>query len=245
MGGNGAGISEACEAIRIGGIAPLSTVDFPGELAAVIFCQGCPWNCGYCQNSHLIPARGDVRIPWLEVERLLQSRSGLLDAVVFSGGEPTLQAATRPAMERARDLGFKVGLHTAAPHPRRLLPLLGTSDWVGFDIKALPEDYPAVTAVPRSGTAAWIGLDMLIDSGVDYEVRTTIHSELLDRPRLQRLADRLARLGVTNWALQACRTQHGNAHQLKPNRWPDTDDLDFVERELRPRFASLVVRMAA
>jgi pyruvate formate lyase activating enzyme len=59
-----------------------------------VFCQGCPWRCGYCHNPHLIPATVNQRIDWVEVMRFLGRRRGLLDAVVFSGGEPTLQRHT-------------------------------------------------------------------------------------------------------------------------------------------------------
>ena len=77
--------------LRIGGLTPLSTTDYPGQLAAAVFCQGCPWRCGYCHNPHLIPATVKQGIDWVEVMRFLERRRGLLDAVVFSGGEPTLQ----------------------------------------------------------------------------------------------------------------------------------------------------------
>ena len=78
--------------IRIGGMTPLTSIDFPGHLAAVLYLQGCPWRCGYCHNPELIPARSEVRIGWEEVLAFLQRRRGLLDGVVFSGGEPTSQA---------------------------------------------------------------------------------------------------------------------------------------------------------
>ena len=84
--------------LRVGGLTPLSTSDWPGMLAAVVFCQGCPWRCGYCHNPGLIPARGDNEIPWEDVLAFLRRRQGLLDGVVFSGGEPTAQAGLLDAM---------------------------------------------------------------------------------------------------------------------------------------------------
>ncbi|HEX6005079.1 MAG TPA: radical SAM protein, partial [Burkholderiales bacterium] len=77
----------------MGGLVALSTTDYPDHLAAVVFGQGCPWRCGYCHNPHLLPKRGVARIAWRDVLAFLERRRGLLDAVVFSGGEPTLQAA--------------------------------------------------------------------------------------------------------------------------------------------------------
>ena len=72
--------------LRVGGLTRLSASDYPGKLAAVVFCQGCAWRCGYCHNPELQPARGAYEIPWADVLAFLEKRRGLLDAVVFSGG---------------------------------------------------------------------------------------------------------------------------------------------------------------
>ena len=84
--------------LRVGGLVPLSTTDYPDHLSAVVFCQGCPWRCAYCHNPHLLPRRSDSEIAWPDVLAFLDRRRGLLDAVVFSGGEPTLQRALPDAM---------------------------------------------------------------------------------------------------------------------------------------------------
>ncbi|MBP8264734.1 MAG: anaerobic ribonucleoside-triphosphate reductase activating protein, partial [Pseudomonas sp.] len=100
-------------ALRVGGFVPLTTLDYPGRLACVLFCQGCAWRCRYCHNPGLIVPRGKDEKPWPEVLDFLRRRQGLLEAVVFSGGEPTLQAALPAAIAEVRELGFKIGLHTA------------------------------------------------------------------------------------------------------------------------------------
>jgi pyruvate formate lyase activating enzyme len=191
--------------LRIGGLTPLTSVDYPGELAAVVYCRGCPWRCPYCHNADLQDPHGAPAPGWAEVLAFLQKRRGLLDAVVFSGGEPTAQHALAPAMAEVRALGFKVGLHTGGAYPRRLAALLPLVDWVGLDIKALPEDYPAVTGAAGSGERAWQSLGMLLDAGVQLEVRTTPMPGLDDPASLQALLTRLADKGVTHYALQQCR----------------------------------------
>src|SRR5665648_131400 len=120
------------EIIRAGG---------PGMLVATVFCQGCPWNCGYCHNPGLRDCDVPSVVEWAAVEALLARRSGLLDGVVFTGGEATRQGALAPAMRRVREFEFAVGLHTGGAYPRRLAELLPLVDWVGLDIKALPDDY--------------------------------------------------------------------------------------------------------
>jgi len=196
----------AADALRIGGLTPLTSIDYPGELAAVVFCQGCPWRCRYCQNADLIPARVKDPIPWSEVRGLLRCRRGLLDALVFSGGEPTLQAALPAAMAEAAALGFKIGLHTAGPCPQRLRRLLPWLGWVGLDIKALPERYLEVTRVPGSGERAWASLDLLLGAGVALEVRTTLMPGWTPERDILPLVERLAARGVERYVVQPART---------------------------------------
>jgi pyruvate formate lyase activating enzyme len=192
--------------LRVGGLTPLTSIDYPGELAAVVFCQGCPWRCRYCQNTHLLPTRTADPIPWREVRAFLERRRGLLDALVFSGGEPILQAALPAAMAEAAAMGFKIGLHTAGPSPQRLRRLLPWLGWVGLDIKALPASYPAVTGVTGSGERAWESLDLLLGAGVALEVRTTLMPGWTLEDEIAPLMERLAARGVTRYALQSART---------------------------------------
>ena len=181
--------------MRIGGFVPFTSIDYPGELAAVIFCQGCPWRCGYCHNPHLLPARSSGLLDWPALLRVLEQRRGLLDAVVFSGGEPTLQRDLVNAIRQVRNLGFKVGLHTAGCYPKRLERLLPIVDWVGLDIKDLPDHYPALTGVPGSGERAWESLELLRSSGLPFEVRTTT-GDHLPPERLNQVETILQRLDV-------------------------------------------------
>lgn len=202
-------------ALRIGGFQPFSTVDYPGRIAAVVFCQGCPWRCRYCHNPHLQPFDEGLT-DWETVEASLAVRRGFLDAVVFSGGEPTAQAALVPAMRRARALGFGVGLHTAGMYPDRLRAALPHADWVGFDVKAPFDAYEKTTAVRASGRAVEASLRVLLASGVAHELRTTVHPLLLDEAARDRLARQLRELGArpTRWQgfrPQGCADEELNA----------------------------------
>lgn len=191
--------------LRVGGLAPLSSCDWPGQLVATVFCRGCPWDCAYCHNPHLIPARGDGQIPWPDVVRFLERRRGLLDGVVFSGGEPTAQAALPDAIREARALGFGIGLHTGGPFPDRLAAALPLLDWVGFDVKAPFGEYERITGVAGSGDKAHASLRQLLDSKVRYETRTTVDSRLLDTQALARLRADLSSLGADPHRLQLMR----------------------------------------
>lgn len=192
------------QSLRIGGFIPLSTVDYPGALAAVIFCQGCAWRCRYCHNPELLPSIGAEEIAWLDIINFLKKRQGLLDAVVFSGGEPILQNNLRDAIEQVIELGYNVGLHTAGSKPERLNKLLPLINWVGLDIKAHSELHHTVTGVPGSGTVSWKSAHLIINSSIDYEIRITIHPDLITPEHFERILQQLKQMGAKRVVVQNC-----------------------------------------
>jgi pyruvate formate lyase activating enzyme len=115
----------AASDLQIAGLVPLSTVDWPGRLTATVFCQGCPWSCTYCHNTAILDPAVPGAVPFAALEELCARRHGLLDGVVFSGGEATAQHALVPAARQVRAAGFAVGLHTGGAYPSRLRTLLG------------------------------------------------------------------------------------------------------------------------
>ena len=195
--------------LEVGGFTPLSTTDWPDRLVAVVFVQGCPWRCHYCHNAGLQPRSGAPRGACAQALEVLRRRQGLLDGVVFSGGEPTLDPALPQAISAVRALGFEVGLHTAGIYPDRLRAVLPLVDWVGLDIKTGFADYERVTAVPRSGEPVQACLALLRDAvrtrGLSLEVRTTWHPGLHDAGTMDALGGHLAAQGVEEWVWQACR----------------------------------------
>ena len=229
--------------LNVGGFTPFTATDYPGQLAAVVFVQGCAWRCGYCHNPHLQERPVQSPLDWHDILATLARRRGLLDAVVFSGGEPTLDPALPDAMRAVRELGFKVGLHTACIYPDRLRAVLPLADWVGFDVKAPFDDYQAVTRVPGSGVAARECVEAILASGVAYECRTTVHPALLSPDALLRMADELRAVGVTDYVLQQFRPQGCADPTLRlATGAPYPDDATFAA--VRRRFATVLLRQA-
>lgn len=182
--------------LAIGGVTPFTTIDYPGRLSAVIFCKGCPWRCGYCHNRHLIPTSGGHgQIEWQALVEFLTERRGLLDGVVFSGGEPTMQKRLPQALEMVRKMGFLTGLHTAGAYPERLADCLPYLDWVGMDLKAPFDCYDEITAVKGGGKLAEQSARLLLESGVLHQFRTTVDPYLLQEGRLKRLQGMVAGWG--------------------------------------------------
>ena len=224
--------AAAIATLRVGGLTSLTSIDFPGRLAAVVYAQGCPWRCGYCHNPALLDATAPAALEWSQVMAFLEKRRGLLDGVVFSGGEPTLQTALSAALQDVRAMGFQTALHSGGMYPERLSALLPLLDWVGLDIKGPLPHYQHITGVPGSGVKAFESLRRLLASGVAYECRTTWHAGLFSADELLALADDLAVLGVTHWALQECRVPGAAAWDLSSQQ---------VQR-LEQRFAVFTLR---
>ncbi len=234
---SGAQSAEAAN-IRIGGLVPLSLTDYPGQLSAVVFCQGCPWRCPYCHNPHLLEHRGPAEIAWPAVLAFLERRRGLLDAVVFSGGEPTLHAGLAAAMRAVKNMGFAIGLHTAGIYPRRLGEVLPLVDWVGMDIKAPFPDYPRITGVAGSGERARASARLILASGVAHEFRTTVQAGLLSHEAVAEVCETLAAMGTRHYALQEYRPAGDAPDHLHPSGG------HLPDRQLCDRLAALFDSMA-
>ncbi len=195
----------------ISGLVPLTTIDYPTKLSMVIFLQGCPWRCPYCYNLALLafkkPTDADKK-NYDKVLNLLKKRSSMLDAVVFSGGEATYQ--TEAIIEAINDIKqfaphFKFGLHTNGCFPDRVKKLLPFINWVGLDIKAPAEKYDLITKVKNSYEPVLKTLELIQNSGLDFETRTTADPTLLTKDDILKIATFLNEKGVKNYALQKFR----------------------------------------
>lgn len=233
-------VHDARRVLRVGGLEPFSTVDHPDHFSAVVFVQGCPWRCGYCHNTHLQSRRchSSTAVDWAQVLTWLKTRRGLLDSVVFSGGEPLVDPWLKHAVVQVKALGFGVGLHTAGMYGDRLGALVNAIDWVGLDIKAPLDDAAAYARVTGAAQSAWAtsqSLDILLRCGVDFECRTTVHPDWMDDEALVRTAADLARRGVRRWAVQRARAPRPDGRgELK------AVDGDFPTPDLVRRLQSLM-----
>ena len=201
------------EHLKIAAITPYTSIDYPGCFSAVAFIQGCPWRCRYCHNPHMQSREFDERYlhsSWQALMALLERRQGLLDAVVFSGGEPTLDPALADAMRKVKAMGFKVGLHTSGCYPEHVKNVINYVDWVGLDVKASLSDsqaYRWITGLEKSDPTANVrkSLNIIQQSRVAYECRTTAHPDYLPDEKILSLAQELKKAGVETFALQVYR----------------------------------------
>lgn len=200
------------EKLLVGGFVSLTSVDYPGSLAFVVFLQGCPWRCRYCHNRHLQTLSPAEALPWEDVLNLIKARTGFIDAVVFSGGEPLMQNALPESMQQVKALGLKVGLHTGGAFPERLARIADLVDWVGFDIKHTFEKYALITNISDSGEKAFESLKILIDHKVNFEARMTVDL-IIPTEDVLKVMHKVSEMGVKNAVLQKCRDKNGDLEE--------------------------------
>ena len=207
-------------------ITPFTHVDYPGKLAAIAWFSGCNMRCMYCYNSDIVFAKeGNYSVE--DLLNFLKRRVGLLDAVVLSGGEPTLQDL-EPICRRIKESGFEIKLDTNGLKRERIEALVhrGLVDYIALDFKAESEKFGFIT-----GSSQYLRfcetLDFLIRSNVDFEVRTTVHADLLGAEDINKMMAILKERGYKGpyYLQKFVETPRNIAHLTKPSRKFDTEAL--------------------
>ena len=165
----------------IGGIQKLSLLDFPKKMAATVFTQGCPFRCHYCHNAELVlPKKFNNPIPEKKVFDFLKTRTLKLDAVVISGGEPTIQPDLHLFIKKIKEMGFLVKLDTSGINPHKLSLLINYNllDYIAMDVKAPFDKYLRVIGTKTDIEKIKKSIDIIISSSIPHEFRTTLVDSL-------------------------------------------------------------------
>ena len=209
--------------MNISGFQKSSLIDYPGKLSCILFLAGCNFDCPYCHNPDLV--RSGSEIPSVidpdQLEAFLVRRQGLLDGVVITGGEPTLQSDLPDLCRRIKTLGFSIKLDTNGSRPKILKQLISEEliDFVAMDLKTDPNRYaPLISKTCKPETIA-ASVQTILDSGLSHEFRTTCVYPLIDKAAVDVMAELLA--GGQCHALQ--RVQHKNVNVLHPEFFENHD----------------------
>jgi len=167
--------------MKISGLQPVTASDFPGRMAAIVFTQGCNFHCPFCHNASLLPMDADSLIGENAIFAFLQKRRKVLDGVVISGGEPTLQDDLAGFCRKVRKMGFAVKLDTNGSRPEVIQGLLAESlvDFIAMDIKAPMSRLEKLTGTAYHGPQISRSISLIAASGVDHLFRTTDVKPLL------------------------------------------------------------------
>lgn len=175
--------------MKIAGFQKLTLLDFPGKVACILFTQGCNFRCPYCQNSGLIGHENEELISEEEIFSYLNKRKGVIDGVVVSGGEPTVQPDLESFMRKIKDMGFLVKLDTNGSNPELIEKLIkdGVVDYIAMDIKNVLPLYISVASVKASTEKLKRSIEIIKSSSIDHEFRTTIIKNIHDIDKMKEI----------------------------------------------------------
>jgi len=191
----------------IGGLQKLTLIDYPGHIAATVFTVGCNFRCPFCHNPELISSRhSGIEISnYLEDDffKFLGEREGKLEGVCITGGEPTIQPDIVEFVRKIKSLGYKVKLDTNGTRPDVLRELFQKKllDFVAMDVKSSLENYGKLTNSKTDIERIKLSVDLIRNSGVDYEFRTTVVPGLHSEENFVKIGEWLK--GSKKYALQA------------------------------------------
>jgi pyruvate formate lyase activating enzyme len=163
--------------MNIGGLQQFTMIDYPDKTAAIVFTLGCNFRCGYCHNPELVlPEKFNPSLDEDKIFEFFKTRIGKLDAISITGGEPTLQKDLPQFMKKVKDLGFLIKLDSNGTNPKMLKEIIDHKlvDYIAMDIKAPLEKYEEVIQAQINLEDIKKSIQMIMDSGIEYEFRTTI-----------------------------------------------------------------------
>jgi pyruvate formate lyase activating enzyme len=229
-----------------GGLQKNSLIDFPGKLSCVLFFSGCNFDCPYCHNPELVHNNAVKRCSLDErtLYGFLDGRKALLDGVVVSGGEPTLNKDLLPLCEKIKQMGFAVKLDTNGSRPRVIKRLIDEAlvDYIAMDIKTDPFQYAPVIKRDYKPDPILTSIEIVMGSPVAYEFRSTCAKLIVNEQVIENIAKIIK--GANLYALQRFK----NTKLLHPEFFEGTepayadDELMFLKSIAEPWVKEVIVR---
>ncbi len=224
----------------IGGLQKSSLVDYPSKICTVVFTIGCNFRCGYCHNPELI--KKEEIITESDFFEFIKTRQGKIDAIVISGGEPTLQEDLAEFIIKCRKLGFLIKLDTNGTNPEVLEKLLAENllDYIAMDIKAPFEKYPNITRRFLDIEKIKKSIEIIMTSGIDYEFRTTVVRSQLSPDDLTVISENIK--GAKKYYLQKFNSKEILDEKLKNEKTYSDTEFYEIARMLEKNIEKVGVR---
>ncbi len=226
----------------IAGLQKSSLIDYPNEIAAVVFTSGCNFRCPFCHNGGLLEDKKSQKITPEEVLDFLKTRQNKLQGVVISGGEPTLHKDLEDFIIKIRDLGFKIKLDTNGSNPSVLIDLVNKNliDYVAMDIKSPLKKYKEATNSNIDTENIKESIDFLLKGKVDYEFRTTVVKESLSFDDFRIIAQEIK--GAKRYFLQKFISEHAFDETFRDKTTYTKEEFEKIKEILSASIKEIYVR---
>jgi pyruvate formate lyase activating enzyme len=185
------------------GLEKCTLIDYPGHTACMVYTIGCNFRCPYCHNPELVDETAEGNYSEEDVLAFLETRKGLLDGIVITGGEPTMHDDLLAFMEKVKARGFLVKLDSNGTRPGMLRQAIekGIVDYIAMDVKSPLAKYATVVARPVDLEKIGESIRLIMSSPVEYEFRTTVVKALLSEEDLMQIGEDIR--GARRYVLQA------------------------------------------
>lgn len=174
--------------MKIGAIIPQSLIDYPGKVSAVFFTIGCNFKCPHCYNIDLVLKKLKP-LPDKKIEEFLEERKNFINAVILSGGEPTLQEDIIDFAQKIKKHNLYLGIETNGHKPEILSRMIDGNllDFIAMDIKADLNDYEKATGVKVNKNAILRSINLLKNSSIPHEFRVTVVPNLIKKENIENI----------------------------------------------------------
>ncbi|HBP01494.1 MAG TPA: anaerobic ribonucleoside-triphosphate reductase activating protein [Candidatus Moranbacteria bacterium] len=230
--------------MRLGGYQKLTLIDYPGKIATTVFTVGCSFRCPFCHNPELVLADQFPELNDMEAEffKFLEKRKGKLEGVCITGGEPTIQPDIINFIKKVKAMGFLVKLDSNGTRPDVLRKVIKEKlvDFIAMDIKNSPKKYSKTVGVSADMERIKLSVYMIMNSGIDYEFRTTVVPGIHEEKDFDEIAKWIK--GAKAYYLQEFRDLKVIDPKLKGKRDVKPIDLEKIAGKISGNFGVMKVR---
>jgi len=229
--------------MNIGGLQKISLIDYPGQISAIVFTQGCNFRCPYCYNPELVnPAQYGPILSEEEVISFLEKRRGKLDAVTVTGGEPTLQPDLDRFLQEIKGMGYLTKIDTNGSNPDVLERLIRGRlvDYLAMDVKGPLQKYERIANVKVNTAKIRRSIELITASGIEHEFRTTVVRSQLDNEDLIATAKLLKKARL--YVLQTFVPVKTLCREFLAEKSYSPEDFSAVQKYLTGKHLRIVLR---
>ena len=230
--------------VLVKGLQKLSLIDFEPHTVATVFVGGCNFRCGFCHNPDLVLHSKDLKtIKENEVLSFLEKRKKWLDGVCITGGEPTLYTDLPSFISQIKERGFLVKLDTDGYNPAMIKRLIDNKllDYIAMDIKTSLDDYETVVCVKVDINQIKKSIELIQNSGIDYEFRTTVVPGLITKDNVIKIANLLK--GSKRYVLQNFRSNRDMIENRFKNIKPyKKEEIEDMRKSIKSYFGEVLIK---